>query len=108
MYKRLIGAALVFGMAATPPPAAAQTHLRCADRASIVGTLEKKHRESAIGIGLSGPQAVFEVWRAKRSGTWTITVTRPNNTTCIVAAGSNWLEAGPEAPKSVRHAAAKR
>ncbi len=108
MYKRLIGAALVFGMAATPPPAVAQSQLRCADRTSVVGTLEKKHRESAIGIGLSGPQAVFEVWRAKRSGSWTITMTRPNNITCIFATGSNWFDAGPEVPKTARHAAVKK
>lgn len=113
MYKRLVGMALVFGMAATAPPLAAhaQTLARtlaqtvCGDRASIVATLKNKHGESTIGIGLSGPKAAFEVWRARRTGSWTITVTHANNKTCILATGSDWLDDTPPPPKKAYPAA---
>lgn len=104
MYKRLIGVALVFGMAATAPPVSAQTQMLCADRASIAGTLKNKHGESILGLGLSGPNAVFEVWRAKQTGSWTITVTRPNNMTCILATGSDWQDDTREEPKTTSQA----
>ena len=99
MYKRLISAALVFGMAATAPPALAVAQTLCADRAGVVDTLRKKHGENPIGIGLSGPHAAFEIWRAKRSGSWTITITRPNNMTCILASGSHWLDGADDTSK---------
>ena len=104
MYKRLIGTALVFGMAATAPPVSAQAQTLCGERTSITGTLKKKHGESILGLGLSGPNAVFEVWRAKRTGSWTITVTRPNNMTCILATGSNWVDDTREEPKTTSQA----
>ena len=104
MYKRLIGVALVFGMAATAPPVSAQAQTICGERASVIGTLKNKHGESIIGLGLSGPSAAFEVWRAKRTGSWTITVTRPNNMTCILATGSNWLDDTREQPKTTSQA----
>ena len=105
MYKRLIGTALVFGMAATAPPAGAETRTLCDERSHIVGKLKSQHGESVLGLGLSGPQAAFEIWRAKRTGLWTITVTRPNNMTCIVATGSHWQDDTPEAPKTTGQAA---
>ena len=105
MYKRLVGMALVFGMAATAPPLAAQAQTVCGDRASIVATLKNKHGESTIGIGLSGPKAAFEVWRARRTGSWTITVTHANNKTCILATGSDWLDDTPPPRKKLRPAA---
>lgn len=108
MYKRLLGAALVFGMAATAPPNAAEAQTLCADRASVIGKLENKHGESAIGVGLSGPHAAFEIWRAQRTGTWTITITRLNNMTCILASGSHWLDGKNDPPKDARPASATR
>ncbi len=94
MFKRLIAAGLVFGMAATAPPLAASAHaqMSCSTRANIVGMLKQRHDEALLGVGLIGDQAAFEIWRAKRSGSWTIIMSRPNNTACIVAAGKNWID----------------
>jgi hypothetical protein len=93
MYKRLVAAALVFGMAATGPPIAAHAQINCGIRSQVIGVLKQQHRETILGVGLSSPNAIYEVWRAKKTGSWTILMTKPNNISCIMATGRNWMEA---------------
>lgn len=92
MYKRLIGAALVFGMAATGPPVAAYAQINCGVRSQVIGVLKQQHRETILGVGLANPNAIYEVWHAKKTGSWTILMTKPNNISCIMATGRNWIE----------------
>jgi hypothetical protein len=35
-------------------------------------------------------QAVIEVYSSEETGTWTILVTRPDGTSCLLAAGQRW------------------
>lgn len=128
MFKRLMSTALVFGMAATGPPvlgdgqsAAAQSRrhqlieaplttvqlgrprVACAPRAEITAILKRRHGEALLGFGLRGMVAAYEVWRSSKSGSWTIVLTRPNNISCIMAAGQNWMEVNP--PPAIAQAA---
>ena len=80
-------------MAATPPPIAAYAQINCGVRSQIIGVLKQQHRETVLGVGLANPNAIYEVWRAKQIGTWTILMTKPNNISCIMATGRNWMEA---------------
>jgi len=96
MYKRLFASAIIFGLLATAPPVLAQNPVRCAPREVIIATLKQKHGETARAVGLTGTQAAFEIWASRTGGSWTLLVTRPNKTSCVVAAGDTWVELPPD------------
>ncbi len=91
MYKRVLTAALVFGMlAAAPPVAHAQSD--CGDRNAMVEHLSRTYGEARKGAGLAGQTALFEIWASDVTGTWTILKTSPNGTACIMAVGEGWQD----------------
>jgi len=97
MIARLIFVSLIFTIAA---PSLAQAQLVCAQRDSMIDKLKKKYGESERGMGLSGTEAVVEIWSSEKTGSWTIVLTRPNGIACVMAAGESWIDApaevGPE------------
>ena len=78
--------ALVTVAALLPSFAAAQQ--QCAPREVVLDRLSEGFGESRQSIGLAQGNRVVEVFASLESGTWTITVTLPNGTTCLVAAGN--------------------
>ncbi len=103
MYKRVLTAALVFGMLATAPPAA-HAQLSCGDRTAMVEQLSRAYGEARKGAGLAGQTALFEIWASDVTGTWTILKTSPNGIACLIAAGENWRDELPVfTPAAVRH-----
>jgi hypothetical protein len=103
MYKRVLTAALVFGMLATAPPAA-HAQLSCGDRKSMVERLSRTYGEARKGAGLAGRTALFEIWASDVTGSWTILKTAPNGTACLIAAGENWRDDRPVfTPAAARH-----
>ncbi len=93
MFKRLMSAAFVFGLAAVAPPAFAEGAPQCGAREDVVKLLRDKHGEAVTGAGLSGENAVIEIWASPQSGTWTILMTRTDGLTCLMAAGEAWTGA---------------
>lgn len=96
---RLAAAAVVIAAAgaaaaqSAPQPATqSDATPMCAPRSDIVAQLEKKYGETRRGAGLQNRGAVTEVFASAKTGTWTIIVTRPDGTSCAVAAGEAWLE----------------
>ncbi len=78
--------ALGFGlliMAATQ----ADARNNCAPRQTVVDRLSDRYGETRQSLGLAQQGAVIEMFASETSGTWTITVTLTNGTTCIVASG---------------------
>ena len=68
--------------------ATAQGNTRnCAERELIVERLASAYGESRQSIGLGANNSVVEVFASDETGTWTITVTTPEGTTCLVASG---------------------
>jgi len=59
----------------------------CADRAAVVARLATAYGETRHSIGLAANNSVVEVFASDETGTWTITVTTANGTTCLVASG---------------------
>lgn len=80
---------LVFGGIGAQP-ARAEGPAICAEREKVVDRLQKKFGESRRGLGLLQGQRVVEVWRSAETGSWTIVVTLPDGSTCLLAAGENW------------------
>jgi hypothetical protein len=85
------------GLALASAPAAATS--TCAVRSTIVGQLADRYSETRRGIGMTGNNAVVEVF-ASDAGTWTVTVTLPSGMTCLVASGSNWEDLAEKLPVS--------
>jgi hypothetical protein len=91
MFKRLISAALVFGMAAIAPPAQAQT---CAPREVIVERLKHQFDESLSSAGLQKGRSVdviVEIWSSQGSGTFTVLLSHPTGLSCLVASGQHYF-----------------
>lgn len=92
MFKRLTSTALVFGMAALAPPAAAAP---CGPREEIVTYLADKYQEVRRGAGLSSATRVVELWSSAQTGSFSILLSYSNGIACVLATGSNWSDAAP-------------
>jgi hypothetical protein len=71
-------------LAATPAVA-----LQCGKRDAITIALAERYGESRRALGLAQNGVLMELYAAQ-SGSWTITITRPDGITCLVAAGENF------------------
>lgn len=84
--------ALSFGFAAlilvTQNAFAAATN--CAARNVVLNQLASKYHESRRSFGLAANSAIMEIFAADDTGTWTITVTTPDGTTCLMASGDGY------------------
>ena len=65
----------------------AQNLRHCAARDTVVERLAEKYGESRQALGLGTQGAVVEIFASESSGSWTITVTLPNGSTCLMATG---------------------
>ena len=62
----------------------------CTNRADVVNHLAQKYAEAPIAMGLANNGGVIEVLSSKTGDSWTIIITMPNGTACMIAAGENW------------------
>ncbi len=99
MFKRLVGAALLFGMAAAAPPAYAAG---CAMRDIMVERLQSKYSEAMTAGGLQNTTenmlTMLEVWSSEKTGTFTVIMTNAQGVSCIVAAGTDWFQQEVDLP----------
>ena len=100
LATRMLAGLLTLGMA---PVATAQSNpgMICGTRANIVGQLNTRFGEQARAIGLAGQTRIVEVFVSDETGSWTITVTSPDGTTCLIAAGE-YYETLPPAVRGQR------
>ena len=80
-----LAAAAVLTTATTQ--AQAQQARNCGPREQVVTRLAEGYGETRQSMGLGANNAVIEVFASDESGTWTILVTTPNGTACLVASG---------------------
>lgn len=95
MFKRLLSLCMVFGMAATAPPAFAEN---CAERSTVIERLSGRYAENLTAGGLRSDQqgsTLVEIWSSRESGTFTLLITYPNGMSCVLAAGTDFFEAFP-------------
>ncbi len=67
----------------------------CDRRDALVAYLAANHGERRVSAGINGDGLLLEVFVADGGsrgdgGSWSILLTRPNGTSCIVAAGQGW------------------
>ncbi len=71
-------------------PVEAQLVASCFERAHLLSYLEKKYGEVPIAGGVTNSGGLVEVLTNDNDNTWTIIVSTPDGTSCLVAAGEGW------------------
>lgn len=67
----------------------------CGQRDQIVGQLRARLGEEVRATGLAGSTRIVELFASERTGSWTITVTSVDGTTCLMASGRHYEPAPP-------------
>jgi hypothetical protein len=78
-------AAPVAPTVAAPAPA-----VFCASRAEIAARLSGQYAEELAGGGWQGAQGFVEVWTSLGGETWSLLMTRPDGSSCVIATGMQW------------------
>lgn len=68
-------------------PATARNAPACAERGVIAAQLGQLFGERPQAIGLGAGGRVVELFASPETGTWTIVITEPSGTACMVASG---------------------
>jgi hypothetical protein len=76
---------MVVGLTLLSTPAAAQNV--CGPRDDILELLGNRYAETSTAVGLASSGGVIEVLTSDDGGTWTIVVTMPDGTSCVVVSG---------------------
>ncbi len=85
----ILAIAMMLILWATSNPAAAQA--ACTTRSEVAEQLAGDYAEAPVAAGLASSGAVIEVFTSGDGATWTIVLTRPEGTSCLVAAGEAWM-----------------
>lgn len=89
MRNFLIGTAIALATVS-----AANAQMVCGKRAEIIKQLESKYGETRQSLGLQQGRGIVEIYANNETGSWTILVTDPRGTSCLLAAGESFEEAG--------------
>ena len=65
---------------------------QCGERQEVLSRLSEKWHEQIIGQALASNGTVLEVLTTKSGSTYTIIMTRPNGTTCVMSTGQFWRQ----------------
>jgi len=92
MIKRMIAFFALAGLAIPAPAGTAeQTGTTvCESRAAVLDFLSTKYAEAPVAMGVAKNGGLVEVLTSGAGSTFTIIITQPNGTTCMVAAGRGW------------------
>lgn len=84
----------------TGTAALSQQMSHCASRDLVVERLAQKYGESRQALGLGSQGAMVEIFASEDSGSWTITVTMPNGSTCLMATGQAYEKLAEALPNT--------
>lgn len=68
----------------------AAQNTNCGPHEAVIERLAERYGESRQVIAMTADQAVMEVFASPETGSWTVTITRAGQPTCLVAAGQNY------------------
>lgn len=71
-------------------PRAQGEAVSCATRANVLAYLGRRYAEAPAATGLADNGATLEVLTTPEGETWTIILTMPDGTSCLIAAGEAW------------------
>lgn len=67
----------------------------CAEREALLTSLSRQYAEAPRALGLANNGSVMELLSTRDGKTWTLLMTQPDGTSCVLAAGEAW-EAIPQ------------
>ena len=70
----------------------------CAERSVVMAELAGKYSETRRAMGLAGANVMMEMFASSSAGTWMLTVTTPDGTTCLVASGTGFQALAEDLP----------
>ena len=70
--------------------------LACVDHKELSNFLAEKHSEAPVGVGLANNGGLVQVYSSPQGKTWTIFMTMPDGTACLMAAGEDWEKFDPK------------
>lgn len=70
-------------------PSGSQAQMVCGDRSDFVAKLKNGYAEKPVSVGLASNGSVIEVF-ASQKGTFSIVITKPGGSSCMVATGDSW------------------
>ena len=79
---------------------AAQAQMPCGKRDGMVRLLSEKYGETRRSMGLAEGRGMVELYASEETGSWTILITSPQGTTCMMAAGQAF-QVEPPKPKKM-------
>jgi predicted methyltransferase len=88
-FSLALRAGCAVALASVAPVASAQSQ-PCAQRAKVIERLAEKYGETLQSVGMQSNNGVLEVYASEETGSWTILVTSPDGTACLIAAGQMW------------------
>lgn len=94
-----IFAIIGFCIAALPGAASAQDS--CTTRPEVGSYLLNEFSESPVALGVANNGSLIEVFASHDRTTWTIMLTQPDGTSCLVAAGQAWENLPQVVPTAV-------
>lgn len=87
--RSILAATIAAAMLIGSTGALAQTQ-QCDQRTKVLGHLAQKYKEAPIAVGVTSSGGIVEVLTTGDGETWTIILSTPNGTSCLVAAGEGW------------------
>ncbi len=88
MKRALVPAFVLSTVASVILPAApAAAQMVCGKRVDIIRQLGEKYGETRRSMGLADGRGVVELYASEETGSWTILITSPQGTACLMAAG---------------------
>ena len=82
---------MAFDLLSTTPARAQAATMGCGLRSDIAAELKQTHEENPIALGVTSVGTVMELWTARDGETWTLLVTLPDGSSCVVGAGQDWM-----------------
>ena len=76
-------------------PAKADGNMACGPRDDVLHQLGDKYKEAPSAVGMAANGGLLELLESPDSSTWTVIISMPNGTSCLIAAGNDWQDTKP-------------
>jgi len=71
-------------------PAQAAGNMACGQREDVLAKLGAEYHEAPSAMGVANNGGLLELLTTADGSTWTLIVSMPNGTSCLLAAGEKW------------------
>jgi len=81
---------VLLGLLLAIQPITVRAQMLCGDHDGIVAVLAERYGEERAAVGVTTAGAALELFVSENGETWTLLLTVPGETTCLIAAGDTW------------------